>query len=157
MSSHATASAAGIAAATLVDGFLALPRFAVVGASTDTAKFGNKVLRKYIAHRGAGVVTAVNPSEREIEGVPSVASVKDVKGGLASVGVSVVTPPKVTQKVLEDVAASGGKWMWCQPGSEFPGIVERAKQLNVNVIANGACVLVELDRRAAAAAAKHKM
>ncbi|MGH9657189.1 MAG: CoA-binding protein, partial [Bryobacteraceae bacterium] len=49
---------------------------AVVGASSDRAKFGNKALR---AFRAEGyTVIPINPNEREIEGLATYASVLDV-------------------------------------------------------------------------------
>ena len=49
---------------------------AVVGASSDRRKFGNKALRAFQAagHR----VIPVNPNEREVEGIRSYRSVLDV-------------------------------------------------------------------------------
>lgn len=59
--------------------FLSASRFAVVGASSNRAKFGNKVLRAYLAHDK--VVYAVNPTEEEIEGIVCVKSLTEVPNG----------------------------------------------------------------------------
>ena len=46
---------------------------AVVGASSDRRKFGNKALRAFIA-KGYRVIP-INPNEREVEGMAAYASV----------------------------------------------------------------------------------
>ena len=51
---------------------------AVIGASSDRRKFGNKALRAF-AHQGYTVVP-INPHEREIEGHRAYATVLDVPG-----------------------------------------------------------------------------
>ena len=51
---------------------------AVVGASNDRGKYGNKALRAYKAE-GHHVIP-INPNEREVEGIPAYASVLDVPG-----------------------------------------------------------------------------
>ncbi|CAN0500564.1 unnamed protein product, partial [Ectocarpus sp. 8 AP-2014] len=75
---------------TLVRNFLAADRFAVVGASTNRSKFGNKVLRCYLWREKT--VVPVNPREEEIEGKKCVKSLSDLPDP-QDVSVSVVTPP----------------------------------------------------------------
>jgi uncharacterized protein len=123
--------------------FLAGRRFAVVGASSDRTKYGNRVLRAYLQN-GLDVV-AVNPKEKDIEGV---ASVPDLASLPESVdGVSIVTPPAVTEKVLTQAAAAGIKNVWMQPGAESPHWSETAESLGLNAIGGGPCVLVALHYR----------
>ena len=54
--------------AALIQDFLAAGPWAVVGASTDRSKYGNKVLRCY-QQAGKSPVYPVHPKEREIEGL----------------------------------------------------------------------------------------
>lgn len=120
--------------------FLAAPRFAVVGASTDRTKYGNKVLRCYM--QNGREVVPVNPRADEVEGLKAVA-------GLAALGdpppaVSVITPPAITVKVIEEAAAAGIRHVWLQPGAESPEAIERAKSLGLDLIHSGPCVLVVL-------------
>ena len=70
---------------------------AVVGASNDRRKFGNKALRAF-RHKGYTVIP-VNPNEREVEGTPAVASVLDIEGPVDMV--TVYVPPHVGLAVLE--------------------------------------------------------
>lgn len=120
--------------------FLAADRFAVVGASPNPDKYGNRVLRRYL-DRGFDVV-AVNPKETEIEGAPSypdLASIPDTPQA-----VSIITPPGVTEKVVDTALELGIRLLWMQPGAESPAAIERAEAAGATVIHGGPCVLVAL-------------
>ncbi|KAG5179832.1 CoA-binding domain-containing protein [Tribonema minus] len=121
--------------------FLAHPRYAVVGASQDRTKYGNKCLRCYLQHDRA--VTPVNPKAMAIEGVACVASLSQLPEPRSEVAVSVVTPPHVTMRVMDDAAQAGIKYLWLQPGSESSAVLDRAKQLGLTVISRQ-CVLTVL-------------
>ncbi|CAM9752603.1 unnamed protein product [Ectocarpus sp. 12 AP-2014] len=126
---------------TLVRNFLAADRFAVVGASTNRSKFGNKVLRCYLWREKA--VVPVNPREEEIEGKKCVKSLSDLPDP-QDVSVSVVTPPAVTLGVVEEAGRLGVKKLWLQPGSENDEILSKAEELGLQIIHGEPCVLVEL-------------
>lgn len=121
-----------------IKAFLAGDRFAVVGASRDRAKYGNKVLRAY--QMADMEVYPVNPQADEIEGLkcyPDLASLpKPVHG------ISVITPPAVTETIIEQAAAQGIHHVWLQPGAESPSAVEKGEALGLNLIADGSCFLV---------------
>lgn len=123
--------------------FLSGRRYAVVGASRDRAKFGNRVLRCYL-EKGYEAIP-VHPRESEIEGVSCVPDLASIEGALD--GVSIVTPPAVTEKVVEDAARAGVRRLWMQPGAESEAAVARAQALGLEVIAGGPCVLVALGCR----------
>ncbi|EWC44121.1 hypothetical protein DRE_07178 [Drechslerella stenobrocha 248] len=123
-----------------IEAFFSSPRFAVVGASTDTAKYGYKVFAWYLSHNLP--VTGVNPKTPMIL---EQATVSDLTG-LESPGetaVSIITPPAVSLKVLQQAKELGVKMVWCQPGSESSEVLQYAKDNGVTCIANGACVLVD--------------
>ena len=123
--------------------FLAGSSFAVAGASTNREKYGNKVLRCYL--QNDLVAWPVHPSEEEIEGVacsPDLASLPEDVHGL-----SIITPPAVTESLVEQAAEAGIKRLWMQPGAESPKAVERALELGLHVIAGGPCLLVALNFR----------
>jgi predicted CoA-binding protein len=123
--------------------FLADGPFAVVGASVDRRKYGNKVLRAYV-QRGLRVFP-VHPTEAEIEGLaayPDVASLPEPVRG-----VSIVTPPDVTDRVLQQVAAAGIGRVWLQPGAEGPRSLQLAEGLGLEAIGGGPCALVALGYR----------
>lgn len=123
-----------------IQAFLAGKRFGVVGASANREKYGNKVLRVY-QQRGLDVVP-VNPAGGEVEGLTAYADLASVPGQLD--GVSIITPPKVTEQVVAQVLARGIKQIWMQPGAESPVAVALAEQAGANVIAGGPCILVTL-------------
>ena len=123
--------------------FLAEKRFAVVGASPDRTKYGNKVLRCYLQHGRDAV--PVHPKETEVEGVRAYPSLSAIPGGVGAV--SVITPPAVTEKVVEEAAKLGIRHVWMQPGAESEAAVRRARELSIDVIAGGPCVLVVLGFR----------
>jgi predicted CoA-binding protein len=127
----------------LIDEFLAGPSFAVVGASRDRAKYGNKVLRCYL--QNGRTAWPVNPREAEIEGRPCAPDLASLPEPVH--GVSVITPPEVTERIVEEAAAAGVARLWLQPGAESRAALERAARLGLAVIAGGPCLLVVLGYR----------
>lgn len=111
---------------------------AVLGASNDRAKFGNKAVRAY--HQRGYTVFPVNPKESAIEGIPAFASIADVPQRPSIV--TVYLPPPVTLKVLPDIAARGCDELWLNPGADTPDVVAKAEELGLNVIQ--ACSIVGL-------------
>ena len=118
--------------------FMSSGPYAVVGASSDRDKYGNKVLRAYQQH--GQEVYPINPRADEIEGLKAYP-------GLASLpvkvrGVSIITPPKITEQVVKDAAAAGARFVWMQPGAESDEAIRIAEDLGLEVIAGGPCYLV---------------
>lgn len=126
-----------------IEQFLQAPAFGVVGASTDRTKYGNRVLRCY--QQNGKKAIPVNPREAEVEGVPCVASVLDLPDEVTSI--SVITPPAVTEQVVEQAAKKGIKNVWMQPGAESAKAVATCQAHGINVIADGSCLLVVLGFR----------
>jgi predicted CoA-binding protein len=123
-----------------IESFLAGKRFAVVGASTDRSKYGNKVLRVYQQNKLD--VIPINPTATEVEGLtayPDLASAPDPFDGI-----SIITPPKVTERVVDDALRLGIKHIWMQPGAESESAIRAAEAAGANVIAHGPCILVSL-------------
>lgn len=112
--------------------------YAVVGASTDRDKYGNKVLRAYL-QKGLPV-WPVNPKADEVEGVRAYASLAVLPG--VPRGISVITPPSVTESVVDEAARLGVEFVWMQPGAESAVAIERADERGLRVIAGGPCFLV---------------
>ena len=126
-----------------IDTFLAAGTFGVVGASKHPHKYGNKVLRCYLQNQHP--VVPVNPVETQIEGVACVPSVADLPEQVTSL--SIITPPQVTENVVEQAIAKGIRNLWMQPGAESAAAVAAAEAAGLNVIADGSCVLVVLGYR----------
>ncbi len=120
--------------------FLSSSAFGVAGASTNRDKFGNKVLRCYQQH--GHTVYGVNPRAAEIEGAPCVAGVADLPDEVKSL--SIITPPAITEQVVQEAIARGIKNIWMQPGAQSPRAVDACRKAGINVIADGSCLLVVL-------------
>ncbi len=123
-----------------IDMFFDARAYGVVGASANRDKYGNKVLRCYL--RNGYRAIPVNPKEKEIEGIPCVATVTDLPGDVKAI--SVITPPSVTELVVEQAIKKGIRHIWMQPGAASPAAVARCEESGVNVIADGSCLLVVL-------------
>ena len=121
-----------------IDKFLKSKVFGVVGASANRDKFGNKVLRCYLQHNLQ--VIPVNPKEPVIEGIPCVATVMDLPAEVTSI--SVITPPHVTEEVVKIAIRKGIENIWIQPGAESSAAIALCRENNINVIADGSCILV---------------
>lgn len=126
-----------------IEAFLEAGPYAVVGASTDRDKYGNKVLRCYRQH--GREVHPINPRAAEVEGLAAYPSLAAVPAKLA--GVSIITPPAVTVAVVREAAALGIPRVWMQPGAESPEAVRTAEDLGLEVISGGPCLLVVLGYR----------
>ncbi len=121
-----------------IEAFLSGAPHAVVGASQDREKYGNKVLRAYL--QGRRTVYPVNPKADQVEGLaayPDLASLTQ-----AVHGVSIITPPPVTEQVVAQAVRLGIQHLWLQPGAESQAAVELAQQAGMNVIWGGPCILV---------------
>jgi len=115
------------------------PTVAILGASADRSKFGNKSVR---AHLQQGYeVYPVNPKGGTIEGLTAYTSLAEVPPGPIE-RVSVYLPPAVALAALDEIAARGCEELWLNPGSESPEVVERAQELGLDPIM--ACSIVNL-------------
>jgi len=113
---------------------------AVIGASNDRSKFGNRAVRAYL-QQGYAVVP-INLHEAEIEGVTAFRSVLDFPGPIDLA--SLYVPPSVGEQVIEDVARKGITEVWLNPGSESDRLVARAKALHLEPIV--ACSIVAIGK-----------
>ena len=111
---------------------------AVVGASNDRRKFGNKCVRAY---RHAGwEVFPVHPREREIEGLPVSASLAELPS--TPDRISLYLPPPVTLGLLPEIAAAGAGEVFFNPGTADAGVLAEAERLEVPV--RDACSIVDI-------------
>ena len=103
---------------------------AVIGASNDRSKFGNKAVRAFLQQ--GYEVWPVNPQEDTIEGLPACKGIRDVPRRPDKV--SVYLPPAVLLKVLPEIAAKGCDELWLNPGTESEAVLAEAERLGLNVI-----------------------
>lgn len=109
---------------------------AVIGASNDPEKYGNRCVRMY---RELGwTVYPVNPKETEIEGLPVFTSIREVPQPIDRI--SLYLTPKRIFPLLEDIAAAGAKDVFFNPGTESDELLAAARALGIP--AREACALV---------------
>jgi len=122
----------------IIDDFLTEGPYAVVGASPKREKYGNKVLRAYF--QSGRDAYPIHPAADEVEGHKAYADLK----ALPEVprGISIITPPQVTEKVVATAAELGVKFAWMQPGAESDEAVRIAREKGMEVVADGSCFLV---------------
>lgn len=112
---------------------------AIVGASPDRRKFGNKSVR---AHAAAGfTVFPVHPTAETIEGLPVYRSVADVPVDQLD-RVSIYLPPAVGITVLAEVASKSPAEVWFNPGTDSPEVLAEARRLGLRAVVG--CSIVDL-------------
>ena len=111
---------------------------AVIGASSNRQKFGNRALRAY-REQGYTVVP-INPNESEVEGMKTYGSVLHVPGTIDMA--SFYVPPDIGERVIAEIAQKGIAEVWLNPGAESDALIARAKSLNINPII--ACSIVAI-------------
>jgi predicted CoA-binding protein len=100
---------------------------AVIGASSDRRKYGNKAVR---AFREAGWrVFPVNPNEPAVEGLPTFPTVGDIPTPVDVV--TLYVPPKLGTKLLAGFAAKGVQEVWINPGAGNPELLAEADRLGL--------------------------
>lgn len=103
---------------------------AVIGASANRAKFGNRALRAF-ERQGYNVIP-INPNEAEVEGRKTYRSVLDVPGPIDMA--TVYVPGHIGVKVVEELAQKGIPEVWINPGADEANVLARARELGLNVI-----------------------
>jgi predicted CoA-binding protein len=115
------------------------PTIAIIGASPDRTKFGNKAVRAYFS-QGYDVYP-VNPKGGTIEGLTAYRSLSEVP--LDSFDrISVYLPPAVGLVALDEIAQKSCGELWLNPGSDSPEVVAKAEALGLNVVQ--ACSIVDV-------------
>ncbi|MGC3960407.1 MAG: CoA-binding protein [Verrucomicrobiota bacterium] len=109
---------------------------AIIGASTDRNKFGNKAVRAF--QQQGYQVFPVNPKEETVEGLRAFKSITEIP--VRPQMISVYLPPPVLLKVLPDIAAKGCDELWLNPGTESDEVLAEAERLKLNVVQ--ACSIV---------------
>lgn len=103
---------------------------AIIGASSDPRKFGNRAIRAF--QRQGYTVIPINPNEAMVEGLKTYASVLDVPGDIDMA--TFYVPPEIGRKVIVDVARKGIAEVWLNPGAESEELIQLARTLKVEPI-----------------------
>ena len=111
---------------------------AVIGASSNRGKFGNRAVRAY--QQQGYTVVPINPHEADIEGLKTYASVLDVPGPIDMA--SIYLPPEIGEQIIAEIAQKGIPEVWLNPGADSDELVARAKALGIQPIV--ACSIVAI-------------
>lgn len=114
---------------------------AVIGASKDRSKYGNKAVRAYLLN--GFKVYPVNPKEETIEGLKAYRSILEIPEEVDRA--TLYVPPQVGLKVIEEIAEKGVKELYFNPGSESDELVDKARKLGLNPILACSILAVGLD------------
>jgi uncharacterized protein len=115
------------------------PTVAILGASADRSKYGNKSVRAHV--RQGYDVYPVNPRGGEIEGLPAYRSLADVPVERLT-RISVYLPPKISLQILGEVVAKGCDEFFLNPGSESDEVVAKAREMGLDPII--ACSIIDV-------------
>ncbi len=118
-----------------------MPSVAVIGASQNQRKYGNRAVRAYL--RRGWTVYPVNPNEPMVEGIATFRSVADIPGPLDRA--TVYVPPDVGITLLPDLKAKGVPEIFLNPGSEDDALLAEAERLGLNTIQ--ACSIIDIGER----------
>ncbi len=120
-----------------------MPEFsvAVIGASLDRRKYGNKAVRAYVENDFK--VFPVNPNEATIEGLKAYPNLDAIPEPIDFV--SLYVPPATGLKLLPAIAAKKPKEIWLNPGSESDELIEAAADLHLRAIVSCSIVALGLD------------
>jgi acyl-CoA synthetase (NDP forming) len=118
-----------------------VPSVAVIGASNDRAKFGNKAVRAY--RRQGWTVYPVNPTEPIIEGLTAYPTVEAIPGAVDRAALYV--PPRVGLGLLAGIARKSVGELFANPGAESDELLAEAERLGLAVIQ--ACAIVDIGER----------
>lgn len=118
-----------------------MPSVAVIGASRDPSKFGNKAVRAYL--RQGWTVYPVNPREPTIDGMPTYPDVEAIPAKLDRVALYV--PARVGVGLLPGIARKGTPELFVNPGAESDELLAEAERLGLPTIQ--ACAIVDIGER----------
>jgi hypothetical protein len=113
-----------------------MPSIAVIGASNDRGKYGNRAVRAYQAQ--GWTVYPVNPNEPVIEGLPAYKTVADIPQPVDRA--SLYLPPQVGIQLLDSLFAQRVKELWVNPGAGSPELLALAEKLGLQTVE--ACSIV---------------
>lgn len=103
---------------------------AIIGASNDRQKFGNKALRAFI-EAGYNAIP-ITPHATRVEGVRAYPTVTEVPIPIDMA--TVYVPPEIGEQIIEGLAKKGIGEVWLNPGAESAALVQKALALGIRPI-----------------------
>ena len=118
-----------------------MPSVAVIGASREKAKYGNRAVRAYL--RQGWTVYPVNPNDQNVEGLTTYARIGDIPGPVDRA--TLYVQPAVGKALLAEIKAKGVTELFVNPGAESDELVAEAERLGLEPIL--ACSIVDIGER----------
>jgi predicted CoA-binding protein len=118
-----------------------VPSVAVIGASGERAKYGNRAVRAYL--RQGWTVYPVNPNQQPVEGLATYARITDIPGPVDRA--TLYVQPDVGRALLADIKHKGVRELFVNPGAESDELVAEAERLGLEPIL--ACSIVDIGER----------
>ena len=115
-----------------------MPSVAVIGASNDRAKYGNRAVRAY--QRQGWTVYPVNPHLTVVEDLPSFRSITDIPGPVDRA--TIYVPAAVGETLLRGIKDKGVRELFVNPGAESDALIAEAERLGLEPIQ--ACSIVDI-------------
>lgn len=119
------------------DVFLNSNKIAVAGVSENRNKYGYKVYYN-LKMRGYELYP-VNPNLDTFDGQQCYNNVSELPEDVESL--ICITPPAVTEKIVEEAASAGIKNVWMQPGAESAAAVHLCEEKGISSVYN-ACIMM---------------
>jgi hypothetical protein len=103
---------------------------AVVGASSDTKKYGNRALKAW--RETDWDVYAVNPNEDEVEGMTAYDSVLDIPDEVDTA--TIYVPPRIGLEVADELIEKGVDEVYLNPGAGSDDLKAKLEDAGIQVI-----------------------
>jgi len=132
---------------TIIDEFLAVSRFAMVGVSHDGKHFSRSLFKEFL--KNGYEVVPVNPHAEQIAGFPAVPKVADIVPGVEQA--LIITPESQTMSAVMEAHLSGVNRIWLYGISGEKDIqsevIEYCRQSDMEIVP-GYCPFMFLPRAA---------
>jgi uncharacterized protein len=109
---------------------------AVIGASNNRRKFGNKAVRAFV--EAGYTVIPITPRHDEVEGLKAYRSVRDVPGVIDMA--TIYVPADIGEQLVDELADKGIPEIWVNPGAESDALIARFRARGIRPIE--ACSIV---------------
>lgn len=116
---------------------MSTPTVAIVGASSDRRKYGNKAVRAYL--KAGYTVYPIHPREESVEGQKVYRTLAEVPTEKLD-RVAVYLPPSAGLGALDTFTAKPIGMLILNPGADSPEVLQKAESLGLPVFAGCAII-----------------